>query len=89
MKRIWFLGGFFARMPINGLYSVQPERSKKMRIRSILILFLSTGCSIPVVRTIRVRVDWVRFPAARVNEMSAGSFLEKRNAVEYTSQNGP
>gem|GEM_PF-3799083 len=27
--------------------------------------FLITGCSIPVVRTLRVRVDWVRFPAAR------------------------
>ena len=24
-----------------------------------------TGCSIPVVHTLRVRVDWVRFPAAR------------------------
>jgi hypothetical protein len=29
------------------------------------ILSLHSGCSIPVVRTIRVRKDWVRFPAAR------------------------
>ena len=42
---------------------------------------LTTGCSIPVVRTIRVRVDWVRFPAARKNEVieaEAGQLLGLR-----------
>ena len=31
----------------------------------------TAGCSIPVVRTIRVRVDWVRFPAARPVQLLA------------------
>lgn len=29
------------------------------------VALAKAGCRIPVVRTIRVRADWVRFPAAR------------------------
>ena len=43
-----------------------------------VVLDLS-GCRIPVVRTLRVRVDWVQFPAARLN-VGEGS-------IERTSAN--
>ncbi len=31
-----------------------------------------SGCRIPVVRTLRVRVDWVQFPASRLSESITG-----------------
>ena len=46
-----------------------------------VVLDLS-GCRIPVVRTLRVRVDWVQFPAARLNEGERGTEPSRANAQD-------
>ncbi len=41
-------------------------------LKTRLNTLVSTGRSIPVVRALRVRKDWVRFPAARLTKTKHG-----------------
>ena len=50
--------------------------------RRLVTLFLRSGRSIPVVRTIRVRKDRVRFPAARQSFIPAMFFYRGQNCLQ-------
>ena len=48
-----------------------------------------TGCRIPVVHTLRVRVDWVRFPAPRPVIIKMGIAGRERLAIEQAGAQRP